>query len=1236
MTRPTRSLAAALLAASLLAAGCATTTTYTAPESRDAPALPAGEIGHEVFLVGNTGDGDGGAVLRAVRAEMERAGEGATLVFLGDQTSAGYPESGPGRALAEAELDRVIAAARDLDGEVVVIPGDRDWGAGEDGLKRQEDYLEAELGDVLTPGDQSGGPREDKLADGLRLIALDTAWWLLDERPEGEAEDVRIATPSDVVEVLDGVIADRADDRLVVVGHHPIRSNGRYGGARTFGQGALTLGLGPLATRAFGLDSRDLAFPRTRALRRALDASLSPQIADGLVYAASHDRALQAFRAKRNEVNEQLYLVSGTAGGAVDPATGGGSALSVVSRPGYQRVVFFADGSLWVETVAVDDGASTVVFRHQVAGVIQELLDPEVPVDPALVPDVGGQTVTVAADADFVTGSFSNSGLRRAVFGEGYRTDWKTPVEFEVLDLGREAGGLVPVKRGGGMQTTGLRLQGADGFQYGLRLLEKGGTRQLPGALRDGFVGDVILDLRSAMTPYGALVAAPLEEAAGLLTGRPKIVMIPDDPRLGRYRETFANRLALFELRLDDDMSARFPGHDDLVSSQKLREEMLEDQDHRVDQRTFLRARLLDMLLGDWDRHADQWRWSAREPGELDPSLSGDEATKGKVYLPVPRDRDFAFYEIGGLLQPALHKFDERLQPFDDAYGSVQGLTQNGFFQDRRFLNALTAEDYADIAGQLQAMLSDAAIDRAVAQLPAPIAALREDDYRATLRARRDGLPRAAERLYRLQARVVDVLGSNERELAEITHDGDFTTVALYSYKGGEKGRELYRRRFTNGETNEVRVYLFAGRDRVTVRGQRGVLVRVVGGGGQDELDADGPVRYYDTPDGVELVATRGADLALSGRPEVNLYDPEDYVPPERVTIPQLGLNPTDGLIVGAGVQWIVPGFRIHPYAATHTVYASVATATGGLAGGYRGFMRNAILSRDLTVDASASSPRYVRNFYGLGNIDQVVTDEQARIDLATARLDVGLGGGFGTGFRLSAGPSLRYADARRDTTLLQIGGNDVLGLSDADYEATAHAGGFLELGYTTNDAPNPRQGVAVRLRGSGYAPVTGEAAEAYGTVGGDIRTYLPVQYGPQVTLALRAGAEHRIGDFPFFDAATLGGSDGLRGFRRQRFSGETAAFGQAELRAKLFDLDTFLLPLEVGVLGFADAGRVWADGTFDCPQAAANCASDPGVRTGFGGGLWFNGLDRAVFNLSVATSEEENAIVQLGAGFQF
>ena len=1226
----------ALLASAALVAGCATTQTYVAPERQadPAPALPGGEVAHRVFLTGNTGDAGTDAVLRAIAADARADGEDATVAILGDVTAGGLPADGdPDREAAEAPVQALIAALAGLEADVIVVPGDRDWARGEDGLKRLEDVLdEAFDADVLTPGDQSGGPRESKPAEGLRLVALDTAWWLLDpdEQPAGEAEDQDVRSPSDVARIFEQILVDRDDDRIVVLAHHPLVSRGPYGGYRAdpvTGFVSQTLGTG----------TQDLASPRYRQLRGGLGPLAARH--DRLVWAASHDRILMTYRDVINTLYQQVHLVSGTGGGEADVA-GRSGALAVASRPGYQRLVYYADGRLWAETVEVDPetGATEVAFRVEVAGANAELVDTEVPdsVDPADLPDAIGGTVVRAADEDFVTERFSTGGLTRALFGDNYRDMWKAPVEFPVLDMGTEAGGLVPVKRGGGLQTTSLRLQGGDGHEYGLRLLEKSGLAQVPYALRDGLVGDVVLELRAAMAPYGALVASPLARAAGVAQPDPKVVYVPDDPRLGRYRETFADRLALFEVRPDDDVSdvPGFEGFSDVVSAAKLREEMREDHDHRVDQRAYLRARLFDILIADWDRHADQWRWGAFEPGELDPTLAGDDATRGKVYLPIARDRDFSFYGIGGLLQPVLQAFDRRLQPFDEDFGSIQGQTQNGFFQDRRFLSALTRDDWREAAQELQAALPDDVVRTSVRALPGPAYAEVGDYWTEGLLARRDGLAKAADDYYRLLAGTVDVVGSDERELFEAVRQPDGgLVVTVRSFKGGEAGRELYRRAFRLDETNEVRLFGLGGRDefRVTGDGARSILVRVVGGAGGDELVAPaGKTIAYDTPDGLDISDDSRVSDRRSRAVTVNRYDPTEQVLNDRQFYPVVGFQPTDGAILGVAGTFNVPGFRLRPFAATHTIAVNYATATSGVAGSYRGRMREAIGRLDLDVDAEASTPRFARNFYGLGNGSPAVDGDLARVDLARVAARAGLGVPVGERFRLTVGPSARYADASRDSL---TGGAPLTLLPGSSFDAQTHAGGFARLAASTADDPiNPRQGLRLAVEGSAFAGLSGPAA-SYGTVGGEAVAYLPLGFSPQLTLALRAGALHTIGDFPFFDAAVLGGPGSLRGYRRERFAGRTAASASAEARAKLFDLDAYVLPLQIGALGFVDGGRVWADA--DRPAFGPATTPAGGLQLGYGGGLWVDVVDRAVVNLTVGASDEGTQVT-LGLGFSY
>ena len=345
---------------------------------------------------------------------------------------------------------------------------------------------------------------------------------------------------------------------------------------------------------------------------------------------------------------------------------------------------------------------------------------------------------------------------------------------------------------------------------------------------------------------------------------------------------------------------------------------------------------------------------------------------------------------------------------------------------------------------------------------------------------------------------------------------------------------------------------------------------------------------------------------------------------------------------VGASLTYRVPGFRLAPFAATHVFSGSVATSTGGLAAAYSGRMRHAVQAVDLDVDASASTPRYVRNFFGLGNATQPGGDGDERIDIAQARVEAGFGGPLGQGLRLVVGPTVRFADVHRDSLVAGVVPPvAVLAQIRPDvYDATVHAGAFARLELTTAyGGLNPRQGMTLTATGAYRAGVAG-AASSYGQLGGDAAAYVPLLFARQLTLALRAGADTRFGDFPFFDAAVLGGPGSLRGYRRQRFAGRTAAYGGAELRASLFRVDTYAAPFSVGVLAFGDAGRVWADTPPCSIDPLANCVNvDPDagshIHAGYGGGLFLDVLDRAIATLNVGRSSEET-LITFGGGFSF
>ena len=1248
-----------LVLLAVLGAACTTTQPYVAPENRDGaerPLPPASELAYQVFLIGDAGAPAREAtepVLRLLKQRLAAANpEKSAVVFLGDNIyPRGLPDSADvGYAEAEWRITEQLKAVEDFGGRIVFVPGNHDWNDSRPGglaaVRRQERFVEDYLdrGNTFLPDQGYPGPAEVELADGLTLVALDTEWWLTEaERPLGDTGDYELEEESDFLLQIQDVLRRRDDDNLLVVAHHPLFSNGGHGGRFPLKTHLFPLtaeypnlyvplpilgSLLPFYLRFIG-GAQDLAAPRYRSLRRQFTRLFERH--ERLVYAAGHEHTLQHFR-RHAGVGTQHYLVSG-AGSKEDYVTPGRGVAFTYGQEGFLSIQYDNDGAAYLEAWApVDDGQDgRRLYRTQLFGPIPERVDPELPAAAADLPDYRDSTATKAANPDY------DKGLLKALFlGEGNRRAWATPVEVPVLDVGRDGGGLVPIKRGGGMQTTSLRLQGGDGHQYVLRSIDKEPARALAEGLQNTAVADVAQDLVAGTHPYSALPVPTLAEAVGVYHTNPRVVEVPSDPRLGVYRETLAGELVLFEERPDEDMSdvRGFGESTDVIGAPKLYEELQADNDHRVDQEAFLRARLLDLLIADWDRHRDQWRWASFEPYELDSTLTGEARKQGKVYRPVPRDRDFAFNRRGGPYFALAKHLLPKLQTFGPTYQNIAGLTTNGLEQDRRLLSKLERSDWLEIARDMQAALTDRVIDRAFRAWPDPVYQINGSEMAGILRARRDKLDEAAEAFYRLMARVVDVVGSDKHERFEVTRlsGGDTEVVVFKTSKEGEIDKEIYRRLFHADETREIRLYGLDGRDQFVVTGEadRGILVRAIGGPGDDVFvdrsDVRGrgeKTRFYDAETGGNTWETGPeTDVTRSGDPDVNLYDAYAYQHGSILPTATFGSNETDGAFVGGGVSIVQHGFRRSPYAASHQVTARFATSTAAFGAAYGGHFVSALGPWDVRLDAVILAPGNVRNFYGLGNETGLEGRDAKYYQARLARVDVrtALSRRVEPDLVFNLGPTFHFTDVAQDEDRFVT--RPQAGVSPGSFESQIFAG--LDATLTldaVDDSVNPKQGF--RLTGTAdFNRGVRRSDDSYSTLAAALAVYLSPLFEPQVTVAARLGGARTLGAFPFYDANTLGGLKNLRGYRSTRFAGRSSLFANTEIRLRLFDFAGYLARGRLGALGFFDAGRVWTDGE----------RSDVWHR-GYGGGLWAHVFDQAVLTGTVGFSGESR-IFAFGLGF--
>jgi Omp85 superfamily domain len=804
-------------------------------------------------------------------------------------------------------------------------------------------------------------------------------------------------------------------------------------------------------------------------------------------------------------------------------------------------------------------------------------------------PKAIADSITVTADS-----SFSRHGFARWLLGDTYRELWTTPVRVEVLDLDRFAGGLLPLERGGGLQTHSLRFKGANGKEYQFRLVRKD-PNQVVGPFNNTFVGDIVRDQMSAIHPGGALVVPVLSKAAGVLNEAPLLRFMPDHPRLGEYRSEFGNQLGTIEERPAEGQNGTgFARSSKIEGTEAMLNALREQPWIGVDSRTYLTARLLDLVIGDWDRHEDQYRWAL--VGE------GDRAR----WQPIPRDRDQAFVRYDGALLSVARVALPKLLVYDPAHSSPEAATFNGRHLDRRLLNTLGWPAWDSVTRQLQSRLTDSVIDQAVHQLPPEYESQNGERLRQVLKARRDELRQASQAFYLYLANPVFLYAGDQEDWVDILRQPAGRTEIRMGRVG--HNAPYYDRIFTEKETQEIRIYLWGGADRVRVLGQGDrPKVRVITGDGRDTVEhsekANGVLVYDD--DG----AVQADGLAVDTKPYVTVADTsadsESDVPPEQdwgrsvSPSPLLHASAHAGFSLGMKVSLFGHGFRRLPYSSRNTASLEYSFRRTALRfendNRWRMVNRNTYLGFSLMVSGIEGG-----RFFGFGDTTTLATVDSRYVVLRDEyEISPYIGFGLESPARL-----FLMVRARQTSTDLTDPNNRVSMVNQLKPPGTGDVGQVgpaVRFEYDSRDVQMAAtRGFYVRVDGDYYPITWANGGKPFGSIEGTAATYLSPPFAPQrLTLALRAGGRQVWGDYPYFEAAYLGGKRSLRGYYNDRWAGDRSVFGNAEVRLKLFD-SRLIIPTEVGLLGLADAGRIWYQ---DDPAGA--------WHTNFGGGMWISLPDR-------------------------
>ncbi|WP_129715625.1 BamA/TamA family outer membrane protein [Pedobacter sp. SYP-B3415] len=1168
-------------------------------------------VEQRVILIGDAGEMDrqqGGVITTA----LEKVIAGRTRVmYLGDNIyprGMGLPGSRE-RAETEAILRSQYQPFRAAGVPVDFIPGNHDWDRmGNKGLAKvraQWSFLESQHDSLLRaiPADGCPGPEEIPVGKDLVIVAFDSEWWLFQHEKETTA-DCDCRTKDQVTEKLEALFYKNRNKVILLAMHHPFQTYGRHGGYYNLKDHLFPFtaispklyiplpvagSLYPFLRRTFP-NPEDRPHPQYREMIKRVDGVFSGF--PNLVHVSGHDHGLQLIKK-----GDDLQVVSGSGAKHSFVARGANSLYGSV-LPGFVTADLMSDKSLQLTYYAQTDSGFREVFAYNKP--YSQTQSAEQAIYRSFTQDSMRRALLPRYDS---VGRF-----HRLLFGENYRREYAQVTTLPVIRISEAFGGLRPLKPGGGHQSRSLRLADSAGREYVLRSVQKYPDVLIPERLRETFAKDIVEDQMSAQHPFSALAVPPLAAAAGVPHSNPVIGVVAPEDALGIYNKTFGGIVALLEEREPAGKSDNTPKMLDALNS---------DNDNTIDRSGYLKARLLDVLIGDWDRHGDQWRWGYTKDG------------KNKHYFPVPRDRDQVFYKSEGLV--VRYATAKSLLPFMQGFAEeIKDINTNLWEArqtDSRILVPMPLEQWQSTTQSFVDAMTDQVFEAGLRRLPQPAYQLRYKELFDTLQARRAILPDEMNKFYRFINKIADIQLSDKNEAVSLTAmpDGSASLLVRKINKEGQLRDSLVSKSFDPQITKEIRLYLNNGKDSVHVDLDGSpVRLRIIAKGGDKKFDmasAGGDIRLYKTTAAARLTGPAVSRLRITSSDDslntafvpVNLY----HVP---VYLLNAGLNLDDGLLLGATYKYTrQEGFRKEPFASSHRFTALHAFATEAFQFKYNGEWTQLLGKADLLTQLNIKAPNNTMNFFGRGN--ETPFDRRGdykrfyrtRFNLYT--LETALRWRQGANSQLFVGPSLQYYhldpeenEGRFISRASSLGSYDSLSVG----RNKMHAG--LSLHYLMDGRNNrllPQWGVYVSFRAEAWAGLTG-GARSYAQIMPQLALYKSLNMRGSIVLANRTGGTFGIGHAAFYQSAFLGGQDNLLGFRQYRFAGRHSLYNNLEMRVKLADFASYILPGQFGLIGFYDTGRVWE------PAEASSK-----WHYGLGGGPYFAPAQIAVVKFLMGHSEE-------------
>lgn len=1211
---------------------CATYELQKGKSLSEIPLQDSSNVAHQFLLIGNLGSTDSHMyknTLENLQNRLNTAPVNSTLLFLGDNV---YPQGMAGKndkeyGQAKLNLENQLKITRNYKGKTVVIPGNHDWHHGLKGLKNQERVVTRYQNNKKGFLPKNGCPIDKiKLADNITLITIDSQWFLENwEKDPKINADCDVKTREDFFKEFEDLINKSQNNLIVVAMHHPLISNGIHAGYFSWKDQLYPLGskvplpgIGTLINifrSTSGVSPQDMNNAHYIALTSRIKSIV--QNNNNVIFVSGHDHNLQYLEEKNIR-----QIISG-AGSEKGAAKATHSQDFSFGGNGYAVLDINKNGSANVSYYNTENNSEKLLTKIQI---LKKSYQPKIQTN---YPEKFSKTIITSVYPESLT---KKSKFYTWLWGEHYRKYYSIPIQAQVATLDTLKSGLDPVRAGGGHQSNSLRLIAKNGQEYAMRGVKKSAIRFLNAvAFKNSSLGDdlketaaekFLLDFYTTGHPYTPFAIENLAEKINLLHTSSVLYYIPKQKKLGEFNNEYGNELYQIEERLsgsDADLK-KLNGATATMNTLDIMENLHKSEKYSVDEKSYIRARLFDMLLGDWDRHEGQWRWAEYKDNDR------------YVYKPIPKDRDQAFSKYDGFLfkfimmaPPLRH-----MQTFKENIRNVKWMNREPYPLDIAFLRNATEEDWKREAEYIQQNLSDKAIDEGFRNLPKEIQDGTIELIKKNLKIRRDKMVQYSTEYYKTLQKTVILTGTNKEDRFVIKKDKNKVNIAQYRVKN--EGEELvFQREYPGDKTNEIWVYGLDDKDTFDVSGIESsrIKVRIIGGENNDVYNiTDGRnIKLYDFKSQKNTYNIKGHTAKkITDEYEINTYN---YTKPTYnywAGYPSLSYNPDEGAKIGALIRYTQNGFERNPYSAQHTLKANYLTATSGVELMYNGNFPNAIGKWTFDLKARFTTPDFAQNYFGFGNETLNNDDETGknynRVKMQQLQVTPSLSRKSFLGFVQSV--QLGYEDYKVKYTPERFIVQSYQ-IDPGVLESQKFLGAKYTFSYEHSDHPAfPTMGLGFALSAAWKTNLE-DTKRNFMTYEALLNIAHRIDNNGRFVLATKVQGRYiNNNHFDFFQGAELGGNNGLRSFRDYRFIGRSSLFQNSEIRWNFGKVKNGFVPIDFGILGGYDYGRVWMDND-----------NSGKWHQSVGGGIWISALETLSIRAAYFTGSEGGRFTA-GAGFWF